>query len=149
MFQIKIQEYINIKFLIPITSTLIIAILLFFFGLTVNGSNLLNHLMNHAGELVLNRNQLLQILNRKASDIIDFSTVFSEIDKIVTECKAATNTIEFSKATSKIDALKNTVTNATSHQVPDYPGIAAITQNLDRVTTNLQEQIIHQPKQLI
>ncbi len=111
--------------------------------------SLLNHLMNHAGELVLNRNQLLQILNKKASEIIDFNAVYTEINKIVEQCKASSNPIEINKVASKIDSLKQLIANTTSHPISDSPGIAAITQNLDRVTTNLQEQIMNTRMQTV
>ncbi|MDD5673020.1 MAG: chemotaxis protein CheA [Chitinivibrionales bacterium] len=87
---------------------------------------LLNNLMNLAGELVLSRNQLMQSVNRKLADAIDKDSFFNDADW----------------SDEKNRRLKDSLMQSLSLRLIDIPGFNGILQNIDMVTSLLQESIM-------
>jgi two-component system chemotaxis sensor kinase CheA len=111
--------------------------------------SLLNNLMNLAGELVLSRNQLMQSMNRKLSDAVDMQTLFKSVDsQLLLPCKAAldkavgpddtVNRCAVDEHTKRLGEFAKSI----SLHLIDIPGMANIIQNIDMVTSLLQESIM-------
>ncbi|MBN1980657.1 MAG: Hpt domain-containing protein, partial [Chitinivibrionales bacterium] len=101
--------------------------------------NLLNNLMNLAGELVLARNQLIQIVNRRVSES-------PEIEKSIKECmeilRQSLNDTTFTAAHVNESAIEERnnhiefqIKELFSFQFREMVGINGIVQNIDMVTT--------------
>jgi len=113
---------------------------------------LLNDLMNSAGELILNRNQLLQTFNQNKSEFIAIDEIYQEIERLEVNLEKSLTeglskgqisdskideilTNEFQRNFKKVEEVLNKPlnTNAT---------ISSLTQSLDRNTSMLQESIM-------
>jgi two-component system chemotaxis sensor kinase CheA len=101
--------------------------------------SLLNNLMNLAGELVLSRNQLMQSMNRKLSDAIGMETLMRGAEKA-----AQSQTRISSQDSAQVDQAKllRDVAQNLSLRLVDVPGMGSILQNIDMVTSLLQESIM-------
>ncbi len=107
---------------------------------------LLNKLMNLAGELVLSRNQLLQRANRTVRESLESDRLFKEFDRQARQsCERAADAMMHNPSTGKevmeaeIKRLMSVYRQSLSFKLTDMPGIHAIIQNVDRVTSMLQE----------
>ncbi len=108
--------------------------------------SLLNKLMNLAGELVLSRNQLLQRVNRTIRESLDSDAIFSEVERQIEQSYEQTaeavardpaNGPQRIKAESQrlIDLFRQSL----NFKITELSGVHAIIQNVDRVTSMLQE----------
>ena len=107
--------------------------------------SLLNNLMNLAGELVLSRNQLMQSMNRKLSDAVEAETLFKNVDQnLLKPCKASLESGNKNASsmehehTGRLEAFIKSL----SIRLTDMPGMNNILQNIDMVTSMLQESIM-------
>lgn len=110
---------------------------------------LLNNLMNYAGELVLSRNQLMQNLNRKFSETPDAENIIKTVmdaarhsfsnrqETLGTNVERIQQTIE-----DVLSVLEKKLRETLSFSMVNIQGINAITQNIDMVTSVLQENIM-------
>ena len=110
---------------------------------------LLNNLMNLAGELVLSRNQLLQTMERRATEALGNDMKFNDFERqIEASCykvmeSAQNRTGDVSQSADiEVERLKKLFRDNLSFRLVDIPGMAAILQNIDMVTTQLQENIM-------
>lgn len=111
--------------------------------------SLLNNLMNFAGELVLARNQLIQSMSNKISDNPVVEKVikvfmdmvkqsFSKFENLSQGSKQQLqNTID-----AELSQLTKKLRDAFNLQMSDMQGISGIVQNINMVTTMLQESIM-------
>ncbi len=111
--------------------------------------SLLNNLMNFAGELVLARNQLIQSMGTKLS-------ANPEIDRAIKGCvesisMSVTKLLDTKhrdrdmfnqNVKTEMTALESRLRESLSVELFDIQGIKGIVQNLDMVTTMLQESIM-------
>jgi two-component system, chemotaxis family, sensor kinase CheA len=107
--------------------------------------SLLNNLMNLAGELVLSRNQLMQTVNRRLSDGVDVSTLFKNVDqKLLQPCDSALDSGEKKSGCAENDhsQMLQAIAKSLSMRLVDVPGLNNILQNIDMVTSMLQESIM-------
>lgn len=111
--------------------------------------NVLNSLMNLAGELVLSRNQLIQQFNRKLTDAIDVSRLVGEFTRTIEiSMKNIRDNVHRDPAildhviTSEIDNLKNGYVKSLAFQLKELQGANATLQSIDSVTSQLQESIM-------
>ncbi|OGJ89332.1 MAG: hypothetical protein A2268_08390 [Candidatus Raymondbacteria bacterium RifOxyA12_full_50_37] len=114
--------------------------------------NLLNNLMNLAGELVLSRNQMLQGLNNRLSDIISLDNACAQFERLVRDSfsKIAGQMQKKGLSREQIDtsiaketaALAQAFKQAFSLRLAEAPMLKPILQNIDRVTTEMQENIM-------
>jgi two-component system chemotaxis sensor kinase CheA len=126
--------------------------------------DLLNRLMNLAGELVLARNQLLQALDRKFSETAAGEAIFTATHKalddarlvlrdIVTARREGAGEEDARMRCEQVDRalgdLGNRITQALPGRLSELPGMNATMVNLDAVTTNLQENIMRTRMQSI
>ncbi len=110
---------------------------------------LLNNLMNLAGELVLSRNQLMQSVNRKLSEAVETESLlknvtqqFMQSTRNMQEASRQGHEIVNQTADKEIARLKETVAQSLSMRLMDVPGLNSIMQNIDMVTSLLQESIM-------
>lgn len=109
--------------------------------------NLLNNLMNLAGELVLSRNQLLLQFNRKLieaiySDQTELDQDFDLAIKSINE-HMHNDSVSIAKLASvEIERLKHKITSILSIPMKDVHGINSTLQSIDTVTSLLQENIM-------
>jgi two-component system chemotaxis sensor kinase CheA len=111
--------------------------------------NLLNNLMNLAGELVLGRNQIMQQFNRKLEDLLDTihssETIHRNLDilgkKISDAAKSDAATLP-SVISAEIERFKKLSDSTMSITLKEIPGIGTSLQSLDSVTSMLQENIM-------
>jgi two-component system chemotaxis sensor kinase CheA len=110
---------------------------------------LLNNLMNLAGELVLSRNQLIQKFNRKLSDTSDKFRTIMELNEAIGKSTRILN--EFSQtsqdktakaALAEVTNIKALLSQFLSFPVKEIAGIADSIQVIDSVTSMLQENIM-------
>lgn len=108
--------------------------------------SLLNKLMNLAGELVLSRNQLLQRVNRTIRESLDSDVIFNEVEQQIEQSYEQTaeavardpaNGPQRIKAESQ--RLINLFRQSLNFKITELSGVHAIIQNVDRVTSMLQE----------
>ena len=126
--------------------------------------DLLNRLMNLAGELVLARNQLLQALDRRFSETAAGEAVHAAMRAAVGEAQqrlreameggAGRAGAEDARARAEqveriLSELAGRVTQALPGRLSELPGMNATMVNLDAVTTNLQENIMRTRMQSI
>ncbi|MFH0920647.1 MAG: chemotaxis protein CheW [Fibrobacterota bacterium] len=116
--------------------------------------NLLNNLMNMAGELVLSRNQLMQSFNLKLSDLLDTGKLLRNVERAVADSLgAAAARYERLLPSEERRAFQETVDKearraaavlgqALTLRMSELTGISAIIQNIDRVTSEIQENIM-------
>ncbi len=107
---------------------------------------LLNKLMNLAGELVLSRNQLLQRANRTVGESLESDRIYKEFDRQVQQSfQRLVEALQRDRTTAKQAMLTETqrllgaFRQGLSFRPTDLPGFHAIIQNIDRVTSLLQE----------
>ena len=110
---------------------------------------LLNNLMNLAGELVLSRNQLMQSVGRKLSEAVEIDTLFKNIDRqIVQSFKSVIDGEkekggQINRNIEKEHArIREACLQDLSIRLIDIPGLNNIIQNIDMVTSILQESIM-------
>jgi two-component system chemotaxis sensor kinase CheA len=126
--------------------------------------DLLNRLMNLAGELVLARNQMLQALDRRFSETAAGEAVYAATRAAVAEAQQHLREAleegggraggdESRARTEQIERilaeLGSRVTQALPGRLSELPGMNATMVNLDAVTTNLQENIMRTRMQSI
>jgi two-component system chemotaxis sensor kinase CheA len=111
--------------------------------------DLLNKLMNLAGELVLSRNQLLQGMNRTISESIESDRIFKEFDRQVKRsCNRVGESITREPhavktiMTAETERLQKLFRQSIGFKMAELPGLRAVMQNLDMVTSMLQESIM-------
>lgn len=111
--------------------------------------NILNTLMNLAGELVLSRNQLIQQFNRRICDLIDMDKLNSEfssgLDLSMNRIKNSfinSGTVSEQLIVNETKLLKRCFGNSFMFQLKDISGAAATIQSIDTVTSHLQESIM-------
>ncbi len=111
--------------------------------------SLLNNLMNLAGELVLSRNQLMQSSARKLSDAVESETLLKNIDRQITESfqsvmEVARHNNDFvnQRIGKECERIKDACLQNLSIRLIDIPGLNNIIQNIDMVTSILQESIM-------
>jgi two-component system chemotaxis sensor kinase CheA len=118
----------------------------------------LDELMNQAGEMVLNRNQLNQILQRKNHEFIDFSksiSAFSSLSKsLLLKIDKYIQKSEFKNELkliykTEMDHFEQVFQDELNSPFKASRNLQAILQSLDRNTTNLQEQVMHTRMQQI
>jgi len=113
--------------------------------------DLLNSLVNLAGELVLGRNQILQKLNTKVFDnndleklMITFSESIKRIDNNIS--LIASNQlqgIDCAKLLNlDLNIMKDNMHKLLSLKILDIPGLNPLMQNIDHVTSGVQENIM-------
>lgn len=110
---------------------------------------LLNNLMNFAGELVLARNQLIQTMNHKLSDCSEIQKAIQSMsDEIqqrmqkVIESESAGRKNGTKVLESEMNHIKIKIKDLLNLQLRDLHGVNGILQNIDMVTTMLQEGIM-------
>jgi two-component system chemotaxis sensor kinase CheA len=111
--------------------------------------NLLNNLMNLAGELVLGRNQIMQQFNRKLDDLLDnthsLDNLHHNLDimgkKLADAAKSDAATLP-SIISAEIERFKKLCDSTMSISLKEIPGIGTSLQSLDGVTSLLQENIM-------
>ncbi|MBK8165986.1 MAG: chemotaxis protein CheW [bacterium] len=126
--------------------------------------DLLNRLMNLAGELVLARNQLLQALDRRFSETAAGEAVFAATRSAVAEAQqrlrevvdGSTGRSTGDEAKERSEQIERVLAELASHiaqalpgRLSELPGMNATMVNLDAVTTNLQENIMRTRMQSI
>jgi two-component system, chemotaxis family, sensor kinase CheA len=126
--------------------------------------DLLNRLMNLAGELVLARNQMLQALDRKFAETAAGETLLMATQAAVEEARRRLGEIAAADRAHQGDEearrradliervlldLSSRVTQALPGRLSELPGLNNTMVNLDSVTTNLQENIMRTRMQSI
>lgn len=114
--------------------------------------NLLNQLMNLAGELVLARNQILQSLDRKLEETAAGQAIHQGIDAAVAETlgrlrsrlneRHETGASGVELVERELKLLRERLLHIQPSRLSDLPGMNASMVNLDSVTTALQENIM-------
>jgi len=111
--------------------------------------SLLNNLMNLAGELVLSRNQLVQLFNKKLSDLLQTDSHFSDFNRTIEQSiTSASEAIELNPSSeantllSELYKIKESFKNCFSFPMQEISGINASLQSIDTVTSLLQENIM-------
>lgn len=107
---------------------------------------LLNNLMNLAGELVLARNQLIQFIGKKVVDLPELEHMFTALEK---NNENWVDNKETDYAESSVSGTKlamgiseGQLREALGFRLADMQGFNSIIQNVDMVTTLLQEGIM-------
>ncbi len=90
---------------------------------------LLNRLMNLAGELVLTRNQLLQMLDTRLGSCAEVATPLDDAASLLGTGETA-------------DIVTQRLQQATAMSIGELGGMRVIAQSIDAVTTALQESIL-------
>jgi two-component system chemotaxis sensor kinase CheA len=111
--------------------------------------NLLNNLMNLAGELVLGRNQIIQLFNRKLVDLFDninssdvLTHNFDMLQKKITDTSRSDVSLLPDVIASEVERVKRLCNSTLSLSLKELPGISTSLQSLDSVTSLLQENIM-------
>ncbi|MBL8025987.1 MAG: chemotaxis protein CheW [Fibrobacteres bacterium] len=115
--------------------------------------NLLNNLMNLAGELVLSRNQLLQNVNRKIEDAVDADRIRAIVERAVADAMQRVSAASQRRNIGSGDQIQTLIrkeAQAVSQSLDavlgirlgDVKGLNVILQNVDRVTSEMQENIM-------
>jgi len=110
---------------------------------------LLNNLMNLAGELVLSRNQLMQSVNRKLSEAVETESLLKNVtqqflrsSRNMQDAARHGDAIVNQTVDKEVARLKETIAQSLSMRLMDVPGLNSIMQNIDMVTSLLQESIM-------
>ena len=111
--------------------------------------NVLNNLMNLAGELVLSRNQLIQQFNRNLLDVIDkektndeFSRNLEASLKNIKNCDKKNPDQLEQVIANEFSHLRDQFTKTLSIPLKELNGAATTLQSIDTVTSQLQENIM-------
>ena len=114
--------------------------------------NLLNKLMNSAGELVLNRNQLIRYFYNSKSKFIEDKNTYSPFKDLETELKRIThqyiNNINSNRDDLKqelnkyINESKVNILEKFKKPLSTHNNLNSMVQNLDRNTSSLQDHIL-------
>ncbi len=105
--------------------------------------NLLNSLMNNAGELVLARNQLLQFIGRPFCRLQESQNVASDVVKSVTKLLHSRGVVNTLNDQDELHSeLHDAVLSSLNFKLSDIQGINTIVQEVDMVTSVLQESIM-------
>jgi two-component system chemotaxis sensor kinase CheA len=120
--------------------------------------DLLDSLMNLAGELVLGRNQIKLALNSRFSDAAAASSAFKRLqddltrsrDAITTSMQAVINARDRTSAeqaqaatTREFDKIRSNLDQALALRLIETPGLSAVMQDVDLVTSELQSSIMN------
>jgi two-component system chemotaxis sensor kinase CheA len=109
---------------------------------------LLNNLMNLAGELVLSRNQLIQRLNARMADLPESQAIISSVIEAVRQMCENVTRMQKGKGLSKeasnreIERLEKRIRELLGFRLIDLHGVNAIVQDMDMVTSVMQENIM-------
>lgn len=110
---------------------------------------LLNNLMNFAGELVLGRNQLIQTMNRKLSESYELEKIGKNYSEFIRQSMLKIITDDHLNKQHKqqnidteITQLEAKLKDLFNFQLRDVLGVNSIIQNINMVTTLLQESIM-------
>ncbi len=107
---------------------------------------LLNNLMNYAGELVLARNQLMQTVSQSVmhSDYSEsvVKNIMEKIGQLHEQYCRQAHANDYQIPEEYTAAMETSIKNALNFSVNDLFGLNAITQNIDMVTSVLQENIM-------
>ncbi len=110
---------------------------------------LLDDLMNLAGELVLSRNQLIQSVNRKLSEALESDRMFKDLDRTIAQSFVAVTDVArrdsqgmAASIASETARIREAYKQALGFRLVDVPGVSAIMQDIDMVTSMLQEDIM-------
>jgi two-component system chemotaxis sensor kinase CheA len=106
--------------------------------------SLLNNLMNYAGELVLARNQLLQLLGRTVAVNAEAERAANVSCEAVRELlqRACAGALPPSQIDESLKTIREQLLGALSFELGDVPGLSGVVQNINMVTTVLQESIM-------
>ncbi len=116
--------------------------------------DLLDNLMNLAGELVLGRNQIKLALNSRISET---STAQSGVKRLEDELTRSRETIVVSQQNNKLglvidrefEKIRAAFDQAMSARAIDTPGMSAVMQDVDMVTSELQSGIMNTRMQAV
>ncbi|MFP4416903.1 MAG: chemotaxis protein CheA [Chitinivibrionales bacterium] len=97
---------------------------------------LLNSLMNLAGELVLSRNQMMQQLSNRFGDTPEADIVMRKIMEVLGQG------VESDQCQERRDFAQKTIREALQFRFMDIQGLNNIVQDMDRVTSAIQESIM-------
>lgn len=107
--------------------------------------SLLNSLVNLAGELVLGRNQMIQKLQSKIFEGKDFEkwtvNIFKSLEKIDASCSGNSGK-DLRAVQADITIVKESIQKLLGLRLTDIHGINPLIQNIDRVTSEIQENIM-------
>lgn len=117
--------------------------------------DLLNHLMNLAGELVLARNQIITKMNQKAIDLVADENAIEEIENfIIRKTASFTNSIKTHMQTdpkgdhlpnlvkNELVGARNHILNLFSTALIDTPGLKSIIQQVNLITSDLEGSVM-------
>jgi two-component system, chemotaxis family, sensor kinase CheA len=111
--------------------------------------SLLNNLMNLAGELVLSRNQLMQSVNHKLSESLSTETAFKNSERTIERsCATVLDMVRRGAAgaepqiAGELDRIQKAFSQGFDLRLVDLQGLRGILQNIDLVTSMLQENIM-------
>jgi two-component system chemotaxis sensor kinase CheA len=109
----------------------------------------LNSLMNLAGELVLSRNQLMQHCSKKLIDSIDSEAISNEVDntisgavKNIRDCSLNNKEILENTINNEFDKIKSIFSKHLEISLKELQGTNTTLQSIDTVTSQLQENIM-------
>lgn len=109
-------------------------------------TGLLNNLMNYAGELVLARNQLMQAVQQSLAFSDRAETVkraaVDAVKEIYDKHCSETKSGEVAIPNVYLETIEAAIEKALGFAVNDIDGMKAISQNIDMVTSVLQENIM-------
>ncbi len=109
--------------------------------------NLLNNLMNFAGELVLARNQLLQTMTHQFEETpkseMLVRTIMESVTEFIGRLDSSTGTHAGNAAVeNELHSLESRIRSLMKFPLSEVRSLASIVQNVDVVTTMLQEGIM-------
>ncbi len=105
--------------------------------------SLLNNLMNNAGELVLARNQLIQFVGRSFNEFQEAQkTVKLIMDSVTKTLDTMKDGVLTGEQEKELKELEKNILASLNFRLSDIQGINNIVQNVDMVTTVLQEGIM-------
>jgi len=115
--------------------------------------SLLNNLMTYAGELVLARNQLVQLMNRPFASSVEAQKTIRDTADLVKhslmksqgEKKGALSApvpVPVPQIETEVAHIEKSLKDSLNFHLSDIQGINSIIQNIDMVTTILQEHIM-------
>ena len=114
--------------------------------------DILNSLMDSSGELILNRNQLLQSLNQSQLNFLSLEKVVSELDKLplkIIEKGLSGNSLSGDSEYidqiihDEVNKIRRLLEEELAKPLSNQKNISSILQNLDRNTSHLQEDIMN------
>ncbi|MDH5543655.1 MAG: chemotaxis protein CheW [Nitrospinota bacterium] len=117
-------------------------------------SELLDKLMNLAGDLVVARNQLVNKMNRKGSEILDEGALPARLTdlsarisrniamKVGRDHSSAGSVEQALFITEQVNLLKDEILGILSKPLAEIPGMKPLMKQVDSVTSDLREKII-------